>query len=77
MKEFIDAIKDGDLVGMKKQFISIMENRTEALRQELRVQIAEEVRVEGETDDEDEKDEDDKSEDKKDKKPSDDDKEDE
>lgn len=70
MKEFIDAIKAGDLVGMKKQFISIMENRQEALRQELRVEIAEAVRCEGETDEEDETEKCDKSEDKKDKEPS-------
>lgn len=62
MKEFIEAINSGDLVGVKKHFASIMEDRTESLRQELRVQIAEEIRIEGETDDEDdEADKDDKS----------------
>ncbi|UIW12338.1 MAG: prohead core protein [Enterobacter phage ENC20] len=76
MKEFIEAIKSGDLVEAKKQFYSIMEDRTEALRQEMRVQLAEAVRIEGETDDEDDSDEDDddKGDDKgeeKDKKPSD------
>lgn len=76
MKEFIEAIKSGDLVEAKKQFYSIMEDRTEALRQEMRVQLAEAVRIEGETDDDDDSDEDDddKGDDKgeeKDKKPSD------
>ncbi|UJB55342.1 prohead core protein [Enterobacter phage vB_EcRAM-01] len=59
MKEFIEAIKSGDLVEAKKQFYSIMEDRTEALRQEMRVQLAEAVRIEGETDDEDEDDDED------------------
>ena len=54
MKEFIEAIKSGNLVDIKKHFISIMEERQEALKQELRVKLAEEIRVEGETDDEDE-----------------------
>lgn len=58
MKEFIEAIKSGNLVDIKKHFISIMEERQEALKQELRVKLAEEIRVEGETDDEDEDDED-------------------
>lgn len=76
MKEFIEAVKSGDLVEAKKQFYSIMEDRTEALRQEMRVEIAEAVRIEGETDaDEDDSDDDkdDKGGDKgdKDKKPSD------
>lgn len=53
MKEFIEAIKSGDLVEAKKQFYSIMEDRTEALRQEMRVEIAEAVRIEGETNDDD------------------------
>lgn len=76
MKEFIEAIKSGDLVEAKKQFYSIMEDRTEALRQEMRVEIAEAVRIEGETDeddgddDKDDKGGDDKG-DEKDKKPSD------
>ena len=76
MKEFIEAIKSGDLVEAKKQFYSIMEDRTEALRQEMRVEIAEAVRIEGETDDDDGDDDkddkggDDKGDDK-DKKPSD------
>ncbi|URP85685.1 prohead core protein [Enterobacter phage EC-W2] len=73
MKEFIEAIKSGDLVEAKKQFYSIMEDRTEALRQEMRVQLAEAVRIEGETDDDDDEDDkggDDKGDDK-DKKPSD------
>lgn len=76
MKEFIEAIKSGDLVEAKKQFYSIMEDRTEALRQEMRVELAEAVRIEGETDeddsedDEDDKGGDDKGDDK-DKKPSD------
>lgn len=75
MKEFIEAIKSGDLVEAKKQFYSIMEDRTEALRQEMRVEIAEAVRIEGETDDDDGDDDkddkggDDKGDDK-DKKPS-------
>lgn len=76
MKEFIEAIKSGDLVEAKKQFYSIMEDRTEALRQEMRVELAEAVRIEGETDDDDnDDDEDDKGGDDKgddkDKKPSD------
>lgn len=63
MKEFIEAIKTGNLVDIKKHFISIMEERQEALRQELRVKLAEEIRVDGETeDDEDDKDPDDKKE---------------
>ncbi|MEG1905254.1 MAG: hypothetical protein RR212_12730 [Bacteroidales bacterium] len=73
MKEFIEAIKSGDLVEAKKQFYSIMEDRTEALRQEMRVEIAEAVRIEGETDEDDgDEDDDDKGGDKgdKDKKPS-------
>ena len=73
MKEFIEAIKRGDLVEAKKQFYSIMEDRTEALRQEMRVEIAEAVRIEGETDEDDgDDDKDDKDGDKgdKDKKPS-------
>lgn len=76
MKEFIEAVKSGNLVEAKKQFYSIMEDRTEALRQEMRVEIAEAVRIEGETDeddgddDKDDKGGDDKG-DKKDKKPSD------
>ena len=73
MKEFIEAIKSGDLVEAKKQFYSIMEDRTEALRQEMRVEIAEAVRIEGETDEDDgDDDKDDKDGDKgdKDKKPS-------
>lgn len=76
MKEFIEAIKSGDLVEAKKQFYSIMEDRTEALRQEMRVELAEAVRIEGETDeddsddDQDDKGGDDKGDDK-DKKPSD------
>lgn len=75
MKEFIEAIKSGDLVEAKKQFYSIMEDRTEALRQEMCVEIAEAVRIEGETDDDDGDDDkddkggDDKGDDK-DKKPS-------
>ncbi|AIK68153.1 prohead [Citrobacter phage IME-CF2] len=77
MKEFIEAIKSGDLVEAKKQFYSIMEDRTEALRQEMRVEIAEAVRIEGETDeddgddDKDDKDNGDGDEKDKDKKPSD------
>jgi hypothetical protein len=76
MKEFIEAIKSGDLVEAKKQFYSIMEDRTEALRQEMRVEIAEAVRIEGETDEDDGDDKDDKDngdgdEKDKDKKPSD------
>ena len=59
MKEFIEAIKSGDLVEAKKQFYSIMEDRTEALRQEMRVELAEAVRIEGETDDDDNDDDDD------------------
>ncbi|ADJ55514.1 prohead core protein [Escherichia phage Lw1] len=73
MKEFIEAIKSGDLVEAKKQFYSIMEDRTEALRQEMRVEIAEAVRIEGETDEDDsDDDKDDKDGEKgeKDKKPS-------
>lgn len=76
MKEFIEAIKSGDLVEAKKQFYFIMEDRTEALRQEMRVELAEAVRIEGETDDDDNDDDendnsgDDKGDDK-DKKPSD------
>lgn len=76
MKEFIEAIKSGDLVEAKKQFYSIMEDRTEALRQEMRVEIAEAVRIEGETDDDDGDDDKDDKENgdgdkEKDKKPSD------
>lgn len=59
MKEFIEAIKSGDLVEAKKQFYSIMEDRTEALRQEMRVELAEAVRIEGETDEDDSEDDDD------------------
>ena len=33
MKEFIEAIKSGNLVEAKKTFYSIMEDRKEALRQ--------------------------------------------
>lgn len=64
MKEFIEAIKSGNLVEVKKQFNTIMENRTESLRKDLRVQIAEEVKIDGEESDEDDddKDEDDKDE---------------
>lgn len=64
MKEFIEAIKSGNLVDIKKHFISIMEERQEALRQELRVKLAEEIRVDGETEDDedDDKDPDDKKE---------------
>lgn len=64
MKEFIEAIKTGNLVDIKKHFISIMEERQEALRQELRVKLAEEIRVDGETEDDedDDKDPDDKKE---------------
>ena len=71
MKEFIEAIKTGNLVEVKKQFNTIMENRTESLRKDLRVQIAEEVKIDGEeTEDDDDKDDEDKDEDpsKKDKK---------
>jgi len=76
MKEFIEAIKSGDLVEAKKQFYSIMEDRTEALRKEMRVELAEAVRIEGETDDDDSDDDDDDKGgddkgDDKDKKPSD------
>ncbi|ALF01905.1 prohead core protein [Citrobacter phage Margaery] len=76
MKEFIEAIKSGDLVEAKKQFYSIMEDRTEALRQEMRVELAEAVRIEGETDEDDSEDDDDDKGgddkgDDKDKKPSD------
>lgn len=53
MNEYIEAIKSGNLVEARKKFNVIMEERKEALRQELRVQIAEEVRGEGETDPED------------------------
>ena len=75
-EEFIEAIKSGDLVEAKKQFYSIMEDRTEALRQEMRVELAEAVRIEGETDDDDNDDDDDDKGgddkgDDKDKKPSD------
>ncbi|QDH49016.1 prohead core protein [Pantoea phage Phynn] len=66
MKEYIDAVKSGDLVEARKQFASIMEGRKDALRQELRVQLAESVRIEGETDPEDEDEE--EHEDKDDKK---------
>ncbi|UQJ95008.1 prohead core protein [Klebsiella phage CPRSA] len=46
MKEFIEAIKSGNLVEAKKTFYSIMEDRKEALRHELRVELAEAVRIE-------------------------------
>lgn len=60
MKQYIDAITSGNLVEAKKQFGIIMEGRKEVLRQELRVELAEAVRVDGEKDDEDEDDADDK-----------------
>lgn len=50
MNEYIEAVKSGDLVEAKKQFSSIMEERKEVIRQELRVEIAESVRGEGEED---------------------------
>lgn len=50
MNEYIEAVKSGDLVEAKKQFSSIMEERKEVIRQELRVEIAESVRGEGEVD---------------------------
>lgn len=50
MNEYIEAVKRGDLVEAKKQFTSIMEERKEVIRQELRVEIAESVRGEGEED---------------------------
>lgn len=57
MNEYIEAVKRGDLVEAKKQFSSIMEERKEVIRQELRVELAESVRGEGEVDKEpDEKD---------------------
>jgi len=50
MNEYIEAVKRGDLVEAKKQFTSIMEERKEVIRQELRVELAESVRGEGEED---------------------------
>lgn len=58
MKDYIEAIKGGNLVEAKKQFGIIMEGRKEVLRQEMRVQIAEAVRAEGEEDEDDEEKED-------------------
>lgn len=58
MKDYIEAIKGGNLVEAKKHFGIIMEGRKEVLRQEMRVQIAEAVRAEGEEDEEDEEKED-------------------
>ncbi|UJP30633.1 prohead core protein [Klebsiella phage Kpn35c1] len=72
MKEFIEAIKSGNLVEAKKTFYSIMEDRTEALRHELRVELAEAVRIEGEEEKDDEGA--DKDDEKGDKKPAEDDK---
>ncbi|QPI17870.1 prohead core protein [Pectobacterium phage POP12] len=50
MKEYIDAVKAGDLVEAKKQFLAIMESKTDAIKQEIRVQLAEDIRIDGEED---------------------------
>lgn len=68
MEKYIEAIKSGNLVEAKKHFGVIMEGRKETLRQELRVQIAEAVRAEGE-EDEDGEDKEDKGDADKGKKP--------
>ncbi|UQJ95493.1 prohead core protein [Klebsiella phage CPRSB] len=75
MKEFIEAIKSGNLVEAKKTFYSIMEeDRKEALRHELRVELAEAVRIEGEEDKEKDDEGADKDDENGDKKPAEDDK---
>lgn len=67
MKEYIEAIKGGNLVEAKKQFGIVMEGRKEILRQEMRVQIAEAIRAEGEEDNDDDEDKEDKGDTGKDK----------
>lgn len=74
MKEFIEAIKSGNLVEAKKTFYSIMEDRKEALRHELCVELAEAVRIEGEEDKEKDDEGADKDDENGDKKPVEDDK---
>lgn len=48
MSAFIEAIKGGDLISAKKAFIAEMAPRTTALIEELRLEIARSILIEGE-----------------------------
>ena len=50
MNDFIEAIKSGNMVECKKAFNAIMESRVKGIREDIRVQLAENIRGEGEND---------------------------
>ncbi|UJD05480.1 prohead core protein [Klebsiella phage PWKp16] len=65
MEELMEAIKANDLVAVRKAVAPLLQERTSSLIEELKVEIASSVMIEGEEPEEDEEDDADEKKEKK------------
>ena len=65
MEELMEAIKANDLVAVRKAVAPLLQERTSSLNEELKVEIASSVMIEGEEPEEDEEDDADEKKEKK------------